>query len=172
MINKVLGQVGRVAAALSPIDLFNADQIRKLGSSTQGFRNFSTGFGDLVSGNMTAMKQTLNKYGDNAQLMGISDYMSGFKTGENRLNLSDATKSFRAKVRKRAAAAAGIYAGSSLLFGSDSFVPSTARAGATLGMHGGIAAGLSKFAHPMAGAAYAGLGLFNMNRAGDNWGPM
>jgi hypothetical protein len=168
-IGKLSTSVAKTLGALSPIDLFNRQQIGKLASS-RGGPQAAARMGELhaiAKGNLTRVAAA----GPEGGLGGIRGYMGGAKMGETGINLDEATRAFRTKVRGRAAMAAGAYLGSSLAFGSDSAIPSTMRSAAKVGMHGGIAAGLSTFAHPMAGVAYAGLGIFNALRSGDNIGP-
>lgn len=171
MLGGIGKNIGRVAAALSPIDLFSMQQVSKLRSSTKGFQGFMQGMGDTITNNMNGLKRNLHQYGDNADNGTLSRYMGGYKIGENRLDLDKSTQQFRSMVRKRAMMGAGAYAGASLMFGNDSIVPSTVNTAAQVGFHGGAAYGLSKFVHPMAGLAYGGLGVFNASRPGNNVGP-
>lgn len=166
----MMNDIGRVAGALSPIDLFTREQVGKLRSSSKGFRNFMQGLGDTITANVAGMRRNIEQVGQYADNGTFGSYMSGFKMGENRLNLDESTRAFRAMVRKRAMVGGGVFLGANLLLGQDNPIRRGVNAGATLGMHAGITAGLSKFVHPMAGVAYAGLGLYNMTRPGNNFG--
>ena len=171
-LEKISRGVGRTLNALSPIELFNGQQLNKLNATHRGFTSFFQGLQRTIEGNMKIVDANLaTAKGLDAQLGGLGGYMRGHNIGELRGSLDKSTQAFRSKVRGRAAMAGGVYAATSLGFGSDSAIPSTMRTAATVGMHGGIAMGLSRFAHPMAGVAYAGLGIFNAYRRGDNIGP-
>lgn len=171
LVNNITKHAGDYLSAVTPIDLFNKAQMSKLRSSSNGFQNFWTGFGDMVSANMRGIDSAVKKHGSDAQISSIADYMGGAKIGQNRLQLDDATASFRKKVRARTAMAAGAYLGSSLLFGSDSGIASGMRNVGSFAAHGVAAAGLAKYASPLAGMAYAGLGIHNMMKPGNNMGP-
>jgi hypothetical protein len=164
MINRMLRGAGKYAGAISPIEIFNAEQWSKLGSS--GFRN---NIQDATAMGVMNIKDAMSRRGKEGYA-GFKNYFEGYNVGEEIGTIAGNTMDLRRRLRLGTAMGAGLYAASSLTMGSDSLVPKSMRTAAKIGIHGTIAAGLTK-AHPAAGAAYAGWGILNMTRRGDNMGP-
>jgi hypothetical protein len=167
--------IGNIIGALSPIELFNREQLTKLKTlhgdmmGTPATFNYGRAAGE-ISGMAKQNWKTAATDALKPGNAGLNSYFSGYNMGERILSPGSADFgkiAFRKNVRIGAAATLGAYIGSNLLMGSNNPISSTIGAAANLGMHGTIAMGLGRFVHPMAGAAYAGLGILNMVREGD-----
>jgi len=187
MIGKFLSGVGRYAQALSPIELFNVEQLTKLKGyhqdmlqamsgatpvkSTAAFlRGFAGEAGEMIGGNYATTRAMAGQ--PNRATLG--NYFSGYNVGQT-MGIAPGSAEFGALKFRRTArlATAGViggYTGGNLLFGDDNILSKSIGFGARTAAHSTIAAALYKYAHPMAGAAYAGLGLINMFRQGNNFG--
>ena len=160
MIESILAGAAQYGAALSPIDMFNVEQRQKLaGLGTRAQASFAAGH----------VKNQLSR-GAGEGVAGLTDYFTGRYVGESMASAPGNLR-FRSMARRATAVGAGLYFGGQMLFGNDNLVSNTIGFGAKVGMHGVAAAGLAKYVHPLAGAAYAGLGLLNMFKSGNNLGP-
>lgn len=187
MLNRFLGGVGRVVGAISPIDLFQRQQFFKVltaghkmmakasksGMDAMGI--LGAGLGGMkkagltyANRNLAAVRANLQKEGT---ARGITDYMRGYKIGEIKADVPPGLMKFRSRVRTIGAGVAATYFGSQVAFGGDNPISNTIGFGVRATMHGAIAAGLSKYSHPYAGIAYAGLSAINIWRKGNNLGP-
>lgn len=172
-IDDIVRGFGGFLEAVSPIDLFNKDQVQKL----------SYKFGEVLK---NPSKSTLNEYGRElgvgvsaamarkahyGRSMNMAEYFQGYKFDRPASAFTPGELALNRNVRVGTAAALGIYGASSLMLGDDS-LPSKV-SGTVLGaaVHGGIAKALYKGTNPAIGLAYGGLGLVNMMRKGDNYGP-
>ena len=153
--------IGRYMEAMSPIDMFNSEQRHKL-AQMQGFGPRAQMAGGFI-------KDAFKSGGPGKA--GIGNYFTGHNIGQA-LDTAPGALKFKSIARRSTAIGAGLYFGGQLLFGNDNLLSNTIGFGAKVGMHAGAAVGLGKYVHPLAGAAYAGLGLFNMFRSGsDHMGP-
>jgi|19_taG_2_1085344.scaffolds.fasta_scaffold32133_2 hypothetical protein len=156
-MREMLAKAGRYLSYVSPIELFNAEAAGKLAREGGGFANaFKAG----VAGGK----------GMRPGAKTIKDYFQGYNVGELAGEATDDLLGMRRVARAGAAAVAGTYFGSKLAFGENTIsnaIGGTAR----LGTHAGIAYGLGKFAHPLAGLGYGGLAAANFFRLGNNIGP-
>lgn len=154
----ILSAAGKYFGALNPLDIFQAETMRKMG---QG--NISSGFNH--GKRMMARSR-------NPAYAGFGDYFSGYNLGEKFDAIDNSTINLRAKLRQNTAMAIGAYGASSFAFGSDNPVNAAVGFGASVAGHGIAASLMAKHLHPAIGVGYAGWGVANMLRKGDNFGPM
>lgn len=158
--------IDKLLSLITPIDLFNREQLSKLNRS----RNVFADLGALIDVNMANVNNSIKTHGSAADINSIGEYFSGRKYGELATSISEDTMRMRSRARIGMAAAVGIWAGSNLLFGKDSATASTMNSAFKFAGHATVGYSLAKM-NPLAGIAYGGLGLMNMFRKGDNIGP-
>lgn len=159
----ILNKAGEMLGAISPIELFNANQVKKLvGPRAKNSELIGAAFGMI--------KDNIGKAISGSGMPGhanIGHYFEGYNIGENLSSIADSTVALRKKYRQMAAAGAMVYGGSQLLGGLPARATNFA---AQAGIHGVIASALYKV-NPTVGIGYAGWGAYNATRSGDNIGP-
>lgn len=158
--------IDKLISLITPIDLFNKEQLSKLNRT----RNTFSELGDLINSNMANVSASIKKHGSAADINSFAEYFSGKKYGELMSNISQDTLKMRSMARIGAAAAVGVWGASNLLFGKDSSVASATNSAFKFAGHTAVGYSLAKI-NPLAGIAYGGLGIINMFRKGDNIGP-
>lgn len=159
----ILNKAGEFMHAVSPLELFHANQIKKLlGPSVKN--------SEFIGAAFASLKENFGKAVDNMAKpghAGIGNYFEGYNIGENMSSISDSTVALRRRYRQMAAVGAVTYGASQLIGG----LPARATNFAVqAGANATVAAGLYKI-NPMAGIAYAGWGAYNVTSPGDNTGP-
>lgn len=160
--------IDNLISLITPIDLFNQEQLSKLNRSRGS--NPMKQIGDLVNSNMSNVNATIKQHGAAADINSFGEYFSGRKYGELSASISHDTMRMRSMARIGTAAAVGLWAGSNLLLGKDSSTASAMNTAFKFAGHVGVGYTLAKM-NPLAGIAYGGLGMINMFRKGDNIGP-
>lgn len=163
-----MSRFSKFISAISPIDLFQNAQLRKL-AAEKGFQNKANLAGSFIQGNMRNVARMASTYGRDAELNGLSGYFSGRKIGERFSTLDPKVIANRKAMRKNFALGVGGYLGMSMMLPKENPIRRTVDFGVDLGINAGITYGLNKIS-PMAAIAYGGIGLINSIRAGDNWG--
>jgi hypothetical protein len=179
------------ARALSPIDIHRGATARAaLPTAERTVSQWSDDLLRQVNRVMRVNKKAWNVMGGNRP--SVPEMVTGYFKGENVMDM--ALRKGPANFRRRFApfastpeqmatrqmarvgvvGAAGLYAGTSLLAGSDNPLSSTISAGFRAGTHVGIGWGVGQI--PFKGAKWAGLGYVgfaaaNALRSGDNIGP-
>lgn len=177
MFDQILSQADKLVSAINPIRLFSHDQMRRLGDIHRlamkeegplaGTYSTIKGYGLMGMDNYrTSIAAMKGKNIANS----FRDYLAGDKLGTKRGSIGIGRMKFNSLARKTAIGAVGAYAGSNLLLGTNNPISNTIGNAANFGMHAVLAAGIGKVS-PLAGSLYAGLGLVNIMRGGDNMGP-
>lgn len=162
MLSKILGTAREFLHAVSPIDLFNAEQISKL-NGVSGFKDmFAAGF-------KKARAARAMPHPNDAT---IKNYFQGYNLGDSIGNIPTETLNFRKNMRITAASLLGAYIGSKVVFGGNNPVSETIGYGARVGTHATIGAAIHRYVSPAGGLAYLGLSGINLLRDGDNLGPL
>lgn len=159
----ILNKAGELLGAASPIELFNANQVKKLlGPTVRASEFIGASFG-IAKSNVERAIGNMGKPG----YAGIGHYFEGYNIGDKMSDIAANTVALRRRQRQLLATGAVVYGGAQIMGGLASRGANTALG---VAMHGTIAAGLGKL-NPVAGGIYAGWGAYNLTRPGDNTGP-
>lgn len=172
-LDDIIDGVGGFLGAVTPLDLFNKEQTKKL----------SYKFGELMEnpgmGKAREFAKELGvgpgaaftRYGKVGMKPSMESYFQGYKFDRPADAFTPGELAFNRNVRVGGAAALGIYGASSLTMGQES-LPAKASGGALqLATHAGITKALYHGTNPMVALAYGGVSAVNMLRKGDNLGP-
>lgn len=177
--NSILGTANKLISAINPIELFQQYTWTKLGNAYHQQMAAAADplkvMKDIVKGSYnlgrTNFRSAVDNYrgADPGIARGMADYMKGYKIGLNKADIAPGRLRFNSIARKTAMAGLGAYSASSFLFGNNPLTE-TVDQGTKLGFHATVGS-LAYTMNRKAGIAYAGLGMFNILRSGDNLGP-
>jgi hypothetical protein len=174
MFSSIASKIGKYIGAMSPIELFNSNQLQKLKGEAHKLmtqnkpREMTSMFFDTMKTNIRDKMASYKKGGPG--IAGFADYFSGYSLGDEMSKIAPGDLKFRSIARKTTGAALLGYMGSNMLFGRENPISNTIGFGANVGMHAGIGS-LLGMVHPFVGVGYMGLSGINMLRSGNNLGP-
>lgn len=172
-LEDVLEGIGGFLGAVSPLDLFNKEQTKKLSYQFGKFaeepsmaraRDFARELG-------VGPGAAFTRYGKVGTKPSMEAYFQGYKFDRPTSAFTPGELAFNRNVRIGGAAALGIYGASSLTLGQESLPAKGAGGALQLATHAGITKALYHGTNPMVALAYGGVSAVNMLRKGDNLGP-